>query len=101
FVDVNELGDRAGLGDGFGRRDECVGNGDDDVARANAGSHQGKAQSIGAAVYGHRMFRVTELGERLFEIFNRGATDEACAAQYLLENGCELLFELNVWSDKI
>src|ERR1017187_2137013 len=43
----------------------------------------------------------TKGGKCFFEILDHRATDEACGTQCLLENGGELLFEFNMWRDKI
>ncbi len=54
LVDIDELRQRARLGDGFGGGDKRMRHGQHHVARLHAGRHQGKAQRIRTAVHGHR-----------------------------------------------
>src|ERR1019366_6204724 len=99
--DIDELWQRSCLRDGFGRRNERVRNRYHRVARFHAGGHQRETESVRTAVHCNCAFRVAERGKLFFEILDHGATDEARGAQCLLENGRELLFELNMWGDKI
>ena len=96
FVDVDEVGTRTGLADGFGGGDEGVGNGDDHVAGLHAGGDQSEAHGIRAAGHANAVFRVAKGGEFIFEIFDHRAADEAGGADNLLEYGGQLLLEFFV-----
>ena len=68
---------------------------------SNTGSHQGKAQRVGAAADGDRVLGVAEGGKRLLEILDHGTADEAGGPQSLLENFGQFLLQFNVRRNEI
>ena len=70
-------GNRACLRDGLGGGDERVRHSQHDIARLHTASHDGKAQSVGAAADGDRVSRIAEGRKCLFELLHHRAADEA------------------------
>src|SRR6267143_3269821 len=97
FVDVHERDVSSRLGDGLGCGDEGMRDGDHDIAAFDAGSHEGEAQCVCAAIYPDAKLCITEPRKVALELLHHWSTDEAGIAECLLYNRQQLLFQLFVW----
>ena len=95
-VDIDEDGDGADLGDGFGGGDEGVGHRDDRIPRADSGRHEGEAQGVGAGVDADAVFAVAKGGEFLFEAGHLGSADEHAGGHGFGDDGDDFRFDLFV-----
>ena len=101
LVDIDEIGARAGLGDGLRRGDEGVRDGHHHVAGADARRHQREAQRVRAAAHAHALLRFAEGGEVALEALHHGAADEARRIQGGVEDRAQLLAQLRVRGDQV
>ena len=92
-IDIYEHRGGADLGDGFGGGDEGVGYGDDFVTGPDAGSHEGKAQGVGAGVDADAVFGVAEFGELFFKALHVGTTDKHAVFHGFGDHGDDFGFD--------
>src|SRR5271165_1034906 len=84
--DVDKLGSGTGLRNRFSRCDKRVGYRHYYIALPDASGHQGKPYRVCAAADADGMLRCAERGERLLEVLDDWATNEARRPEGLLEN---------------
>src|ERR1700680_782730 len=101
LIDIDEFRARSCLRNRFRRGDEGIRHCNYRIALSDAGCDQGKTQRVGTAVHTDRKTRATKKCERLLEFFNHWATDEASAAQRLLENIRQLFEQRGVRGHQI
>src|SRR5216684_2174155 len=80
FVNVDEYNLRPNLRNCFGRGNERMRNGDNDVVGSHTGSHEREAQRIRSTVYANTIFRGTEFGEFTLKIFDHRSADKSRVA---------------------
>src|SRR6267154_1563466 len=80
FVNVDEYNLRPNLRNRFGRGNEGVRNGDNDVVRSHTGSHEREAQRIRSTVYPNTIFRGTEFSEFTLKVFDHRSADKSRVA---------------------
>src|SRR5580658_523235 len=101
FINVYELGQRAGLRNRFRGGDEGVRHGDHYVTRLHSTGHEGEAQSVGAAADRDRIAGFAEGRKGLLKLFDHGTADETRGLQGFAENLGQLLLEFDVRSNEV
>ncbi len=96
FVHIDEADGGPGLGQRRGSCDECVGYGDDFIARLDVHRLIGEAECVGAAVDGHAFRRAHERGEFVLEASDFRTTNERAGLERAPKRGHELFVELGV-----
>ena len=95
-IDVDEDRACANLGYGFGGGDECVGDRDDRIPRADPGRHEGEAQGVGPGTDANAVSAVAKGREFLFETGYLGPTDEHAGRHGFSDGGDDFIFDLLV-----
>ncbi len=80
-IDVDEIRLSARLRNSFRRGNKRIGNGDHDVTRLYAGSHEGEPKGVGAASDSDAESGLAEPGKVLFEPLHHRPADEPGALQ--------------------
>jgi hypothetical protein len=101
FFDIDEIRPGTRLANPLRGGDKRVGDGQNNIARLNAGCHECKSNSIGAARESHAVRRSREMSEFAFEFLDHRAANKSRGPQHLLKNRDQFCLQLFVQTHQV